>query len=124
MARQKKKEEPTASESFGERLARFRKAAGITQVELAKLLGTTQAVVSDYERDVLRLHAAVITRVAGILDVSADELLGLASKAGPGPSRDRRLVRRLQAFDRLPKRDRDTLTRTLDAFLERAQVAG
>jgi transcriptional regulator with XRE-family HTH domain len=120
LSKEKKKEEKSAPETFGERLAHFRKAAGITQVELAMLLGTTQAVVSDYERGMLRLHAAIITRAAGILDVTADQLLGLAQKAGPGPSRDRRL----QAFDKLPKRDRDALTRTLDAFLSVRTGAG
>ncbi|MBL8913651.1 MAG: helix-turn-helix transcriptional regulator [Archangium sp.] len=121
-----KKRKPAAAnaETLGQRLARLRKEKGITQVELAKMLETTQPVVSDYERGLLRLHGELIIQLAGILEVSADELLGLEQRERPGPARDRRLARRLQAFDKLPKRDRDTLTRTVDAFLERAQVAG
>ncbi|MBL8951108.1 MAG: helix-turn-helix domain-containing protein [Myxococcaceae bacterium] len=120
----KKSSAASDAESIGERLARLRKEKGITQVELAKMLDTTQPVVSDYERGLLRLHGELIVQLAGILEVSADELLGLEQLQRPGPARDRRLARRLQAFDKLPKRDRDTLTRTVDAFLERAQVAG
>lgn len=117
LPREKKEKSTSLQESHGERLARFRKAAGITQVELAGLLGTTQAVISDYERGIVRLHGDVIVRLAGLLGVSADELLGLEAGARQGPTRDRRLARRLQAFDSLPKRDRDALTRTIDAFL-------
>jgi hypothetical protein len=55
--------------------------------------------------------------LAGLLDVSADELLGLEATARPRAPKDRRLARRLDAFDSLPKRDRDALARTIDAFL-------
>jgi transcriptional regulator with XRE-family HTH domain len=113
----KEKKEKEAGETHGQRLSRIRKERGITQVELAQRLDTSQAVVSDYERGVLRLNGDVIVRLADILDVSADELLGLSHRKFSGPTRDKRLARRLQAFDSLPKRDRDALTRTIDAFL-------
>jgi transcriptional regulator with XRE-family HTH domain len=115
--KKEKKESDVAEGSHGQRLARIRKERGITQVELARLLGTSQAVVSDYERDVLRLNGDLIVRLAALLDVTADELLGLSQRKASGPTRDKRLARRLQAFDSLPKRDRDALTRTIDAFL-------
>lgn len=111
-------------EKLGERVARLRKEKGLTQVELAKALGVAQPIVSKYESGELRLHGELIIRLAELLDVSTDELLGLEKKPRAGLPKDRRLVRRLQAFDKLPKRDRDALTRTLDAFLSRAQSAG
>jgi DNA-binding XRE family transcriptional regulator len=37
--------------SFGKRLIALRKARGITQVELAKTLGTTQRTISYYENE-------------------------------------------------------------------------
>jgi hypothetical protein len=52
--------------------------------------------------------------------VSADELLGLKreppSRAGV---KNRRLSRRLQAIDALPKRDQEALLRTIDAFISK-----
>jgi len=114
--KKEKKADPT-EETHGQRLARIRKERGITQVELAQRLDTSQTAISDYERDVLRLNGDVIVRLADILDVSSDELLGLSQRKSSGPTRDKRLARRLQAFDSLPKRDRDALTRTIDAFL-------
>ncbi|GMU62983.1 MAG: hypothetical protein AMXMBFR34_47460 [Myxococcaceae bacterium] len=104
-------------ERLGERLARLRKARGLSQVELAKAIGVAQPIVSKYEAGELRLHGELIVVLAGLLDVTADELLGLEASSRPQAPKDRRLVRRLQAFDSLPKRDRDALTRTIDAFL-------
>jgi len=64
-------------ETIAQRLVRLRREKGITQVEMAQLLGVSQSVVSDYERGGLRLHGELIAKVAEILGVSADEILGL-----------------------------------------------
>jgi transcriptional regulator with XRE-family HTH domain len=107
---------------IGERLARLRKDKGISQIEMAELLGVSQPVVSDYERGVLRIHGELIIQLAKILRVSADEILGLEK---PAPTRrgpaDSAIVRRLRDIDHLTKRDRDALARTIDAFLGRAR---
>ena len=47
-------------ESMGERLTRLRKERGYTQIELAQRLGIIQALISDYERDQLRMHAEMV----------------------------------------------------------------
>ena len=106
---------------IGARLAQLRKDKGITQGEMAELLGVSHPMVSDYERGELRLHGELILQIAGILKVSADEILGLKTdkKKGNGASKNRRLARRLQAIDQLPKRDQAALLRTIDAFLSK-----
>ena len=87
-------------ESPGTRLARLRRDKGITQIELAERLGVTQSVVSDYERDVLRLNSELILQLTQILGVSADELLGMAKiPASSGPIKNRRLYRQLQNIE-------------------------
>jgi hypothetical protein len=81
-------------------------------------------MISDYERSALRLHGELILELTVILDVSADELLGRHPDATPerdhNRARNRRLMRRLQGVDLLPRRDQDALMRTIDAFLSRA----
>jgi transcriptional regulator with XRE-family HTH domain len=109
------------SAEIGERVAGLRKERGISQAEMAELLGVSQPVVSDYERGALRLHGELIAKLARILRVSADEILGLEKEPARGP-RDRVIARRLRDIDRLPKRDRDALVRTIDAFLARAKA--
>lgn len=105
---------------IGERIARLRKDRGLTQKELAERLGVSQPVVSDYENDVIRLPADVVITLAGILSVSADELLGLHGGATTKGIANRRLNRRLQAIEQLPKRDQEALLRTIDAFVTKA----
>jgi transcriptional regulator with XRE-family HTH domain len=107
-------------ETIGERLARLRRDRGITQSELAEILGMTQPMISGYEHGTLRLHGELIVQLAGILNVSADELLGLEKSKGTSAPKNRRLMRRLQELDRLPRRDQQALLRTIDAFLQKA----
>jgi transcriptional regulator with XRE-family HTH domain len=114
-------ERKNEKESPGTRLARLRRDKGITQIELAERLGVTQSVVSDYERDVLRLNSELIVQLIAILGVSADELLGVAKASTSGaPIKNRRLYRQLQNIEKLPKRDQQALLRTIDAFLAKA----
>jgi transcriptional regulator with XRE-family HTH domain len=112
-------EEETAS--IGARIAQLRKERGLTQKELAERLAVTQPVVSDYENDVIRIPADVVVEIAKVLAVSTDELLGLKREArSAGGVKNRRLSRRLQAIDALPKRDQEALLRTIDAFISKS----
>lgn len=106
---------------LGERLAQIRKEKGVTQAELAQVLETIPAVISDYERGKLRLHGRVIVALAQYLNVSADELLGL--KNGHRIARPtRKLTRRLEKIERLPNHQQRALIQTIDAFLKASNV--
>lgn len=116
-------EYPVSKESFdsiGARIMAFRKDRGMTQKELAELLEVSQPVVSDYENDMIRIPADVIAEIAELLKVSADELLGLKPLKKGNSIKNRRLYRRVQQIDALPKRDQEALLRTIDAFLTKA----
>lgn len=107
-------------ETIGQRLARLRKEQGYSQVELAEKIGLTQSLISDYERGRLRLNAEMLARFALALDVSADAIIGLQASAATGKPKSRKIQRRLQALEKLPKRDQEALLRTIDAFLAKA----
>jgi transcriptional regulator with XRE-family HTH domain len=114
---------PKAEETLGARIARLRRDLGMTQAELAERLGVTQPAVSDYENDDIRLPADVVVQIARIVGVSTDELLGLKDSAARTTSlspRNRRLYRRLQDIEKLPRRDQQALLRTIEAFLSKA----
>lgn len=112
----------TTSESIGERVARLRREKGLTQEELAAALEITQPVVSDYERGRLRLHGELIVALSAILGVSADEILGLRPETNRNGAaiKNRRLLRQVQALEKLPKRDQQAVIRTIEAFLAKA----
>ena len=106
-------------ESLGPRLAGLRKEAGYTQVELSEVVDTTQSVISDYETDRLRPNPDMVVRLAEALGCSTDEILGRVESRRAQPLA-RRWAKRMREIDKLPKRDREALIRTIDAFLGNA----
>lgn len=105
-------------ESIGERIARHRKQRGLTQVQLAKKMGLTQALISSYESGRLRLHAELLARFALTLNVSTDTLLGLkADKAKEEKEFSLKVVRRMKKIDTLPTTQQKILLSTIDNFL-------
>lgn len=50
----------------------------MSQRELAKELGTTQATVSHWEKKPLSMNAKVIVKMCLLFGVSSDELLGIS----------------------------------------------
>ena len=113
-------EDAATAETIGQRLARVRKERGLTQVQLAERVGIIQALVSDYERDKLRLNPDMTVRFAAALEVSTDQLLGSQPVETSGKQVSRKVLRRMEQIESLPRRDQDALLRTIDAFLSKA----
>ena len=64
---------------FHERVRALRQARNMSQVELAKRLGVTKQSVSNWENDNIQPSIEMLMRIAEVLDVSTDYLLGLNS---------------------------------------------
>lgn len=111
-----------SGESVGQRLARLRRERGFTQKELAEKTGLIQALVSDYERDKLRLNADMILRIATALEISTDDLLQPAGPQPPARKTSRRVLRRLEQIEALPSPQQAVLLKTIDTFLENAAL--
>jgi transcriptional regulator with XRE-family HTH domain len=108
-----------SDETIGRRLARIRKEQGYTQIELAERIGIIQALISDYEREKLRLNAEMLARFAKALNVSADEILGIGPdkrQAAKNPSL--KILRRLNRIASLPPTKQKALLQTIDALLK------
>lgn len=60
--------------SFGENLATVRKSYNISQKALAKLLGTTQQRVSEWERGLYDPKIYYVKKICILLDTTFDEL--------------------------------------------------
>jgi transcriptional regulator with XRE-family HTH domain len=108
-------------ETQGTRLARLRKVAGLTQVELAERIGIIQGLVSAHELDKLKLAAEMAVRYAKALNVSTDELLGLKAPKRTNGELSLKLVRRLKGIEALPPTRQKALLQTIDAFLRGAR---
>jgi transcriptional regulator with XRE-family HTH domain len=125
LAMPRKRKTPTpADETFGQRLARLRKARGFSQTELGELLGVSQRVMTYYECQSERPPAYLLPRLAEALAVTVDELLGVHPvKETPAP-RNTRLWRKLRDVEKLPPGDRKAVLKFVDALLVRQRVAG
>lgn len=121
-----RKKEPTTE--FGRRLVQLRQARGLTQVQLAAAIESSQRVISHYETVAEYPTVQALVALARVLRVSTDELLGLKpppkqlSAAAP-PREEKRLWRHLRVVARLPERDKRAVLRLIDTAA-RAHKAG
>jgi transcriptional regulator with XRE-family HTH domain len=108
--------------AFGRRLQEIRKRRGLSQVDVARRLDIHQSLISQYERGYLRLHGALLVRLAQVLDTTPDEILAVKgiSDDGKAPAIDRRFLRRLQRIGKLTAHQKKILLGTIDAFLSKA----
>jgi len=95
---------------FGERLYAARVAAGLSQSQVAEQMGITQPSYADWERRMVALRPDHLPKLASILNVSVEQLLGTeqAPKRGTGPVGKAR-----QIFERVSQLPRATQQRIL-----------
>ena len=110
-------------ETLGQRLTRLRKERGFTQVELAQKVGITQVLISAYETDRCSFSVEMAIRFALTLEISLDELLNPNAKKLSTKKPSRRVLRRLEQIERLPRRKQVALLTTIDAFLQSAAAS-
>ena len=104
--------------SLGERIARIRKERGFTQVELATRIGIIQTIVSALERNERKLSTEMAVRFAQALDVGLDELLGSGRPEKKGKKPSRKILRRLEKIETLPRTQQTAVLKMIDNALE------
>jgi transcriptional regulator with XRE-family HTH domain len=117
-----KRKHPDDAETFGQRLARLRKARGYTQTELGDLIGLSQRLMTYYERENGRPPGHLLPRLAEILGVSVDVLLGVEAVREPPPPKHTRLWRKLREIEKLPEADRKAVLRFVDALVTKQRL--
>lgn len=109
-------------ESFGERFAQLRKAAGYTQVEFAAEIGITQRMVAYYEAPGAQPPAHLLPQMAHALGVGADVLLGMSAPRRVKKIGASRLERRLIQIEKLDAQAKRQIVQFLDTFIEREKL--
>lgn len=103
---------------LGARVAELRRTEGMTQVQLAQLLGVSQQTVNSYEVARRRIPVSTLPVLAGTLGVSMEELIGAppatAKKRGPTP----KLQQQIERIQRLPKAQQRFVMQTLETLLK------
>lgn len=70
------------SNEFKSTLKEFRQQKGLSQKELADLLGTTRDTVANWEHGRGRPNIEMLALIARVFDTSADTLLGVPIRSG------------------------------------------
>lgn len=110
-------------QSFGDRLATMRRAAGLSQRQLATQTGVSQRMIAYYEGRAPLPPGHVLAVFADALGASVDELLGnKVTKPAAARRTHPRLWQRFRQIEKLPTRERKELFSVIDAFLERNRL--
>ncbi|MCX7373872.1 MAG: helix-turn-helix transcriptional regulator [Alphaproteobacteria bacterium] len=112
-------------QALGQRIAKARSAADLTQVQLAERLGLSQPQLAFYEVGKRRVPVSLLPGLAKALGVSIETLIAdndTADIAAATPRRTRRgpvsrLEQQLDAVSRLPKARQRFVTDMLDTVL-------
>jgi len=103
---------------YGRHLSSLRKAAGLSQAQLADKLDVRQSTVASWEHSANPPKGSILPDLAAALGVSLDVLLGASSANGSkhrGPSS--KLDSLVEQVRQLPKRRQQRITNTLEALL-------
>jgi transcriptional regulator with XRE-family HTH domain len=95
--------------SFGKRLLEARKKKGFSQEEVANQLHTKAPVIGRYERDEAKPGIEAAARLASVLDISLDYLVGNSDMEV-----DSKTLSRVVELQRLPGEVRDKLYYFID----------
>jgi transcriptional regulator with XRE-family HTH domain len=104
---------------IGERVRALRERAGLTQVRLAKMLGTSQAALSQVERGSRGLTVQQVVKLARTLKATPNEILGDGRRARRSERpKNSKIVRRLYRIEKLPEAQQQAVLKLLDGILE------
>lgn len=108
---------------LGQRIAQHRKAQGLTQVQLAEILGIAQQTMAHYEGGHLRIAVALLSSLASALSVSVEDLINEApnTKKKRGPASI--LQRQIEQIGLMPRAKQKFITEMLEALIKQQQTA-
>lgn len=95
--------------SFGKKIQEARKKRGLSQNEVAKKLGTQAPVIGRYERDEAKPSVEAAAKLASLLGVSLDFLVGNSEMEV-----DARTLNRVLELQKLPEEARERIFYFID----------
>ena len=105
---------------FGQRMAAFRVARGLSQAELGEALGLTRDMIAYYERTSPNPSLEVVKQVAAFFSVSVGELLNDTAKSRGKPGPPSKLEELTARLGRLPANEQKVVMKMLEGALPKA----
>lgn len=106
-------------QELGQRIAQYRKTAGLTQVQLSEKVGIAQQTMAHYEGGSLRIAVAMLRPLSLALNISVEELLDDSSNNGKkkrGPSS--KLEQQIQQIQQLPRTKQKFVMEMLETVIQ------
>ena len=114
---------PKPPETVGARLARLRKSKGMTQKDLANVVGVSRDLIASYEKGRVRVYDEMVVRFAHLFAITTDQFLGNTAVAAEDTiSINPNLLRRMKAIQNLTAFQQKSLLLTIDNFLKGAGI--
>lgn len=111
----------TEAPLFGQRLAALRKDRGMTQPQLAEVIGVSVQMIEYYERRARNPSVDTIERVAAALGVEPAYFLTGKEHKRKKPGPPSALEKRIERLRRLPKKEQEVVLKMLDGLLSAAR---
>lgn len=109
--------------SFAVRLKKARVDKGLSQTELANLVGIHYTQVGRYENKGAQPSAEVLAKLANALGVSSDFLNnGSTDELAENTLRDIELLNQFRAIEKMPDNDKNIIKTLIDAFITKRKV--
>lgn len=106
--------------AFAERLRLLREARQLTQVRLSGLLGVDPRAYNRWEKGATAPHLDTVIKIADVLQVTMDELVGRVEVSEGVKIRNHTLHALSQKVDLLPDSDQQALIVVLDSFVKKS----
>ncbi|WP_061286399.1 helix-turn-helix domain-containing protein [Leptospira interrogans] len=121
--RASKKKEGGKNVGFPERFRNLRLQKNLSQEDLGKLVGIHPNHLGRYERGLSKPSAETLQKLAEVLGVSSDYLIGgTAEDFAKAKFEDKDLLRMFQEIEKFPAEEKETIKKVLDAFLTKRKV--
>jgi len=103
--------------TFGENVVIARKRKGLSQDELAKMVGTISVTIGRYERNEIKPSIDIATKIADALDVSLDYLVGNTDTL-----LEKNLLKKITDIQKLPDEQKNVVMTLIDTFLKQTKL--
>ena len=103
--------------SFGENVATARKKKKLSQADLAKEVGTIAVTIGRYARNEIKPSIDIATKIADVLDVSLDYLVGNTDTV-----LEKDLLKKITDIQKLPDDKKNVVMELLDSFLKQTKL--
>ncbi len=103
--------------TLGEHISKLRKQKKFSQNDLGKKIGTSGDIIGRYERDEVKPSIEVAAKIADVLEVSLDFLIGKVAVEV-----DNQLLKRVLEVQQMNNEDKEHILYTLDALIKSVKL--